>query len=120
MIAWGMAELYRITALPEHRELCANVNRTTFMNAQLDCGGWPDMYYPLREDGVWRKVVYARANRNVPQSLPDDGSYAWLAGQELTGEFVGEMGRSRSAFQEVLVALCRHKADHEASIQLDR
>lgn len=119
-VAWGMAELYRVTGDPEHRKRCANVNRTTFLDAQLACGGWPCEYYPLREDGAWRQAVYARTGHNVPQSLPDDGSHLLLCAQELTGEFMGEMGRSRAAFQERLGALRRWKAEYEASADLDK
>ena len=118
-VAWGMGELYRISGCPEHRMLCANVNRVTFINAQLECGGWPSFHYPLKEDGAWRKVVYARTGRNVPQSLPDDGSYLTLCSQELTGEFLAEMGRSRAAFQERLAKLCRQRGQYEAAVKLD-
>lgn len=110
-VAWGMAELYRITGDPEHRKLCASVNRTTFIEAQGESGGWSAMYYPIREDGVWRDLVYTKTGHNVPESLPDDGSYLRLCGQEVTGEFMGEMGCSLAAFQDRLAKLRCQKAE---------
>ena len=119
-VAWGMAELHGISGDPEHRKLCAGVNRFTFIDAQLECGGWPAFYYPLKEDGSWRQIVYTKTGLNVPQSLPDDGSYVRLCSQKLTGEFLGEMGRSRAVFQEMLEKLRRQKAECEASVKLDK
>jgi hypothetical protein len=100
-IGWGAAELYAVTGSPAHRTMAANVSEITFMAAQTQYGGWEDMYYPLKDDGAWRSVFYDGAGR-VPDTLPDDGSWARLAGQEITGEFLGEMGRTLAAFKTAL------------------
>ena len=38
----------------------------------------------------------------VPKTLPDDGSWARLSGHEITGEFLGEMGRTLACFKVAL------------------
>jgi hypothetical protein len=38
----------------------------------------------------------------VPSTLPDDGSFAWLSGHEISGEFLGEMGRTLKVFKAAL------------------
>jgi hypothetical protein len=81
--------------------MAANVSAITFMAAQTGYGGWEDMYYPLKDHGAWRSVEYDGAGR-VPETLPDDGSWAHLAGHEITGEFLGEMGRTLAAFKVAL------------------
>jgi len=43
-----------------------------------------------------------------------------LSAQDLTGEFIGEMGRAREAFQERLGTLRRQKAEYETSANLDK
>ena len=116
--AWGFADLYAITGDPLHRRLSGDVNRVTFLSAQKTEGAWDGMYYPLAEDGPWRKVVYQGPNKNVPESLPEDGSWGWLSGYEITGEFMGEMGTSIKRFREVLARLRRRKSDLENELQL--
>ena len=116
---WGMAELYSITGDPLHRRLCADVNRVTFMDSQLEDGGWSHVFYPLREDGPWRKAVYGGPDPRVPQSLPKGPTFGRLSAHELTGEFLGEMGRSIKAFEVVLSRLRLRKADMEENMGLD-
>jgi len=119
-VAWGMGQLYAVTGDPVHRRLCANVNRVTFMATQQAYGGWKHVFYPLEERGPWRRVVYGGPRPYVPDpdKLPKHKSYGCLCGQELTGEIMGEMGRSRVAFQEVLARLRVRKAEMEAAIKL--
>jgi hypothetical protein len=81
--------------------MAANVSEVTFMGAQTDYGGWEDMVYPLKDQGVWQSVEYDGAGR-VPEALADDGSWARLAGQEISGEFLGEMGRTLAVFKAAL------------------
>jgi hypothetical protein len=100
-IGWGAAELYAVTGAPAHRVMAANVSETTFMAAQTKSGAWEHMFYPLRDEGAWRAVNYDGSG-HVPQSLPDDGSWACLSDQEITGEFLGEMGRTLAAFKTML------------------
>lgn len=100
-VGWGSAEHYRITGNPRDRRAAANVSLVTFIGAQTTAGGWEDIYYPLRDDGVWRQVTYDGRGL-VPAELEDDGSWAWLSGHEISGEFLGEMGCTTKAFKEAL------------------
>jgi hypothetical protein len=115
---WGEAELYRVTADPVHRRLAADVARVTFMGAQAANGAWSQMYYPLREDGVWREAVYGGPESHVPATLPDDGSYGPLSPHEITGEFMGELGRTKAAFQDVLYRLQAARIAFERDLRL--
>ncbi len=103
-IGWGAAELYSISGLPEHRQAAANVSEVTFMGAQTDQGGWEDMYYPLKDHGVWESAVYDGSGRGAKQ-LPDDGTWAHLAGHEITGEFLAEMGCTLHVFEQALARM---------------
>lgn len=115
---WGEAELYRVTADPLHRRLAADVARVTFMGAQLPQGCWSRMYYPVKEEGAWRKAVYGGPERDVPENLPDDGTYGRLSPHEITGEFMGELGRIKAAFQDVLHRLQEAKRTCERDMTL--
>lgn len=119
-VAWGGAELYRVTGDVAHRKIMADVVRTTFLDQQLPHGGWSHMFYPLAENGAWRSVVYSGPKRNVPQRLKEDKTWGWLSGQEITGEFMGEMGRARSACQAVLGDYRALRARHEEKLVLGR
>ena len=59
------------------------------------------MFYPVRDTGAWTQLEYD-GKGNIPKSIENDGSWGWLAGQEITGEFLGEMGRALHAFREAL------------------
>jgi hypothetical protein len=63
----------------------------------------------LRDEGVWRSVD--PGTMHTPQPLPNDGSWACLAGQEVAGEFLSEMGRtlhvSEAALDQVDARLSR-------------
>jgi hypothetical protein len=100
-IGWGAAELYAITGSPAHRAMAANVSEVTFMGAQTGCGGWEHMFYPLADRGIWTSVEYDGSGRE-PQSLPNDNSWARLSAHEITGEFLGEMGRTLAVFKSML------------------
>ena len=100
-IGWGAAELYAVTGSPAHRQMAADVSDITFMGAQMPYGGWADFFYPLRDEGAWRSVDYD-GTMHVLASLPDDGSWACLAGHEAAGEFLGEMGRTLHVFKAAL------------------
>lgn len=97
-VGWGAAELYLATGEPAHRRQAANCSDITFIGAQTRAGGWENVFYPTRDDGNWRQIVYDGRGL-VPSTLPDDGSFAWLSGHEISGEFLGEMGRTLKAFK---------------------
>lgn len=100
-IGWGAGELYSVTGKPEHRISAMNVCEITFISAQRACGGWSHMFYPLQDEGIWRTVEYD-GTEYVPRALEDDGSWAMLAPQDISGEFLGEMGRVKKCFKAVL------------------
>lgn len=97
-VGWGAAELYLATGEPPHRRQAANCSDITFIGAQTRAGGWENVFYPTKDEGNWRQIVYDGRGL-VPSTLPDDGSSAWLSGHEITGEFLGEMGRTLKAFK---------------------
>jgi len=100
-VGWGAAELYMATGHPCHRIMAANCSDICFLNSQTAGGGWENVYYPLKDQGVWREIAYDGRGL-VPTSLPEDGSFAWLSGHELSGEFLGEMGRTLKVFKAAL------------------
>ncbi len=107
-IGWGAALLYRVTGLPAHRRMAANVSQVTFIDSQTDAGGWSTMYYPLIDRGEWERVEYdGSAEVKKPR---EDGSWAALSGYEITGEFIAEMGRTLSVFREALSEVERQLA----------
>ncbi len=101
-VGWGAAQLYAVTGAPAHRRMAANVSEVTFMGAQTSSGGWEDMAYPLRDHGAWERVAYDGSGRGNARALPQDGTWALLAGEEITGEFLGEMGRTLAVFKAML------------------
>ena len=118
-VAWGAAELYRVTGDPAHRRIADDVVRVTFMDQQLPHGGWSDVYYPLCDHGAWRSVVYSGPNKHVPDKIKQDGTWGLLRGQEITGEFMGEMGCARSACQAVLASYEAQREAYEKKLTLD-
>jgi hypothetical protein len=100
-IGWGAAALYRATGFPAHREIAAKVSESTFMGSQTPAGGWTDMYYPIRDHGAWESVKYDGPGQ-VHGDIPRDGSWERLSGQEITGEFLAEMGFTLRVFEEAL------------------
>ena len=118
-VGWGAAQLYGVTCDPEHRKIAANVARVTFMGAQRPDGSWPHMFYPLNDSGAWRQVVYYGPDAAVPEAIEEDGTHVWLSSHEITGEFLGELGRTRACFSEVLTRLQQRKVAYEAELGLE-
>ncbi|MBT3377542.1 MAG: hypothetical protein HN742_12435 [Lentisphaerae bacterium] len=117
-VGWGAAQVYRLTTDPVHRKIAANVARSTFMMSQRSDGSWPHMFYPLKDTGAWRQVVYGGPNIDVPEAIEQDESYCWLSSYEITGEFLGELGRTSACFSEVLARLRKSRAEYEAGLEL--
>jgi hypothetical protein len=102
-VGWGAAELYAATGHRCHRIMAANTSDITFLGAQTRAGGWENMFYPLTDAGNAHAVVYdGRGLVPLRGGLDDDGSWAWLSGHEITGEFLGEMGRTLKVFKAAL------------------
>jgi hypothetical protein len=100
-VGWGAAELYAATGDPRYRIMAANVSDITFIGAQTQAGGWENMYYPVKDNGWWTKIAYDGRGL-VPTGPPEDDSCAWLSGHEITGEFLGEMGRTLKVLKAAL------------------
>ena len=65
----------------------------TFLDNQLPSGGWPAMHYPLSETIPEMGFSY-KPLKGVVWTPPERiaGSQTiWLPGEEITGEFLGEM-----------------------------
>ncbi len=65
----------------------------TFMDNQLADGGWPAMQYPLSDLGEEMQYTY-KPLKNLVAVPPDPiggQNRLWLPGEEITGEFLGEM-----------------------------
>ncbi len=65
----------------------------TFMDNQLADGGWPAMHYPLNDLGEEMHHTYKplKGIVGVPPGPLDGKNHLWLPGEEITGEFLGEM-----------------------------
>jgi hypothetical protein len=83
--------------------MAANTSDITFLGAQTRAGGWENMLYPLTDEGNWQTIAYDGRGL-VPRrgELENDGSWAWLSGHEITGEFLGEMGRTLKVLKAAL------------------
>jgi hypothetical protein len=112
-VGWGAGELLRV--LVKHRKgtreqiekayrAARNVAIFTFMDNQLPNGGWSCMHYPLSELAPEMAFDYKplKGLLNVPDS-PIPGSQAiFLPGEEITGEFLGEMKSIQVGLEEAL------------------
>ena len=99
---WGAGELLRIlvkykVGTQEQIEMAyraaKNVAIFTFMDNQLPNGGWSCMHYPLSELAPEMAFDYKplKGLVNVPDSRIPDSETIFLPGEEITGEFLGEM-----------------------------
>ena len=101
-VGWGAGELLRVlvrfrladaaTAERAYR-VAERVAMFTFLDNQLPAGGWPAMHYPLSEAIPEMALSYKPlANTVWVPPAPIDGSHTiFLPGEEITGEFLGEM-----------------------------
>jgi hypothetical protein len=101
-VGWGAGELLRV--LVEHRvgdaetierayRVAERVALFTFLDNQLPHGGWPAMHYPLSELAPEMAFCYKPLKNHVavpPDPIPNSKTI-WLPGEEITGEFLGEM-----------------------------
>ena len=65
----------------------------TFMDNQLQHGGWPPMHYPMSEETAELAIGYKplKGSTWVPPERIDGSNTIWLSGEEITGEFLGEL-----------------------------
>ncbi len=101
-VGWGAGELLRVLAEYglEDDETAEKVYRIaervamfTFLDGQLPDGGWPQMHYPLSEDIPEMGFSYKPLKNTVGvPPHPIKGSQTiFLSGEEITGEFLGEL-----------------------------
>ena len=101
-VGWGAGELLRV--LVEHgladdathrRAYCVaeRVAMFTFMDNQLGTGGWPCMHYPLDARAAEVDFSYKplQGTLRVPPEPIAGSRTIYLPGEEITGEFLGEM-----------------------------
>ncbi len=101
-VGWGAGELLRV--LVEHRlgdaatiekayRVAERVAVFTFLDNQLPDGGWPAMHYPLSELAPELAFSYKplKGAVAVPPRRIEGSQTIWLPGEEITGEFLGEL-----------------------------
>ena len=101
-VGWGAGELLRV--LIEHGlgdkdtietayRVCERVAIFTFLDNQLPHGGWSGMHYPL--DDQIPEMVYSykplKGTVAVPPERIENPQTIFLPGEEISGEFLGEL-----------------------------
>lgn len=101
-VGWGAGELLRVlvqygweeqATLEKAYRVAERVAVFTFLDNQLPDGGWPAMHYPLSEQISEIDYSYKPLKGTVwapPQPIPGSRTI-FLSGEEITGEFLGEM-----------------------------
>jgi hypothetical protein len=116
-VGWGAGELLRVLVkynvgtleqIEKSYRAARNVAVFTFMDNQLPNGGWPCMHYPLSELAPEMAFDYKhlRGLVNVPDCRVPDSETIFLPGEEITGEFLGEM-KSIQMGMETALEYCR-------------
>jgi len=115
-VGWGAGELLRILVkykkgtqeqIEKAYRVARNVAVFTFMDNQLPNGGWSCMHYPLSELIPEMALDYKplKGVVNVPYSRIDGSETIFLPGEEITGEFLGEMKTIQTGIEETLKLL---------------
>jgi len=101
-VGWGAGELLRVLVeydlgseetIERAYRVAERVAIFTFIDNQLPNGGWSCMHYPLR-DGIPELALSYKPLKGtvrVPQKRVDGSETIFLPGEELTGEFLGEL-----------------------------
>ena len=112
-VGWGAGELLRILAkyrrgTSEQVEKAYGVAKKvavfTFMDNQLSNGGWSCMHYPTSELAPELAFDYKPLQGlvNVPEHPLSASQTVFLPGEEITGEFLGEMKSIEGGVRELL------------------
>ena len=112
-VGWGAGELLRVLVkyrkgteeqMEKAYRAARNVAVFTFMDNQLPNGGWSCMHYPLSELAPEMEFDYKplKGLANVPDSRIPDSETIFLPGEEITGEFLGEMKSIQTGVEEAL------------------
>lgn len=115
-VGWGAGELLRLLVkyggseeqIEKAYDISTKVAIFTFMDNQLPHGGWAGMHYPLSELAPELRFNYKPLKHTV--CVPDRGipnsQTIFLPGEEITGEFIGEMKSIELGICEML-GFCR-------------
>ena len=101
-VAWGAGELLRVLVqhgkgdqevIDKAYRVAERVAIFTFMDNQLPDGGWSCMHYPLSELAPEIAFSYKplKGLVDVPRHRIKDSQTIFLPGEEITGEFLGEI-----------------------------
>ena len=112
-VGWGAGELLRILAkykkgtqeqMEKAYRAAKNVAIFTFIDNQLPNGGWSCMHYPLSELVPEMAFNYKplKGIVNVPDHRIENSETIFLPGEEITGEFLGEMKAIQMGIEEAL------------------
>lgn len=112
-VGWGAGELLRILIkykkgtqeqIEKAYRVAKKVAIFTFMDNQLPNGGWSCMHYPLSELIPEIRYDYKPLFGlvNVPDNRIIGSQTIFLPGEEITGEFLGEMKSIQKGLKKVL------------------
>jgi len=112
-VGWGAGELLRTMAkfrigtqeqMDKAYRVAKNVAIFTFIDNQLPNGGWSCMHYPLSELIPEMAFDYKplKGLLNVPDSRIPNSETIFLPGEEISGEFLGEMKCIQMGVEEAL------------------
>jgi hypothetical protein len=112
-VGWGAGELLRVLVkyekgsqeqIEKAYRTAKNVAVFTFMDNQLPNGGWYCMHYPLSELIPEMEFDYKplKGLVNLPDSRIDGSQTIFLPGEEITGEFLGEMKSIQMGVEKAL------------------
>ena len=101
-VGWGAGELLRVMAkfglgdkelFEKAYRVAERVAVFTFLDNQLATGSWPMLHYPLDADIPEVQFSYKplKGTLHVPTEWIEGSKTIWLSGEEITGEFLGEL-----------------------------
>jgi len=113
-VGWGAGELLRVLVrygkgkqeIEQAYRVCERVAIFTLMDNQLPNGGWSCFHYPLSERIPEMAFNYKplKGLVQVPDRRIPGSQTIFLPGEEITGEFVGEMKSVELGIEEMLKA----------------
>ena len=112
-VGWGAGELLRVLVkygkgtqeqMEKAYRAARNVAVFTFMDNQLPNGGWSCMHYPMNELAPEMAFEYKplKGLVNVPDSRIPRSETILLPGEEISGEFLGEMKSIQTGVETAL------------------
>jgi hypothetical protein len=112
-VGWGAGEILRVMLkfgkgtddyIEKAYRAAKKVAIFTFMDNQLATGGWSCMHYPLSEliPEIAFEYKPLKGIVNVPYSRIEGSQTIFLSGEEITGEFLGEIKAIQIGLEELL------------------